>query len=171
MTVGIGSAAPEFTLHDQYHQTVTLSSFRGKHVLLMFYPFAFSRTCQGELCLVRDDLPRLQNDEVKVLAVSVDTPYSLRVWAEQEGFDFPLLSDFWPHGKAAQDYGVFNERAGAAVRGTFLVDPEGIVRWSIVNGPGQARDHAEYAAVLQRFGIGGTAGLKDAQVTSSATGA
>jgi len=171
MTVGIDSPAPEFTLLDQYRQSVTLSSYRGKHVLLLFYPFAFTGTCQGELCSVRDDLPRLQNDEVQVLTVSVDTPYSHRVWAEREGFDFPLLSDFWPHGKVAQDYGVFDERMGAALRGSFVIDPDGIVRWSVVNGPGEARDHGEYAAVLQRLGVDGTAGPGVAQVTSSAPGA
>jgi mycoredoxin-dependent peroxiredoxin len=137
--VDVGSKAPEFTLKDYNKQEVALSSFVGKKpVLLVFYPFAFSGICTGELCQLRDDFSAFEN--VQVLGVSVDTPFSLRVWAEQEGYQFPLLSDFWPHGAVAQQYGVFNEKAGMANRGTFLIDTEGVVRFAEVNGPGEARD-------------------------------
>ncbi|MFG1645210.1 peroxiredoxin [Amycolatopsis sp. NPDC049252] len=141
MAVEVGSQAPDFTLNDYNKQPVQLSSFRGdKPVLLVFYPFAFSGICTGELCQLRDEFADYDNKGVQVLGVSVDTPFSLKAWAEQEGYQFPLLSDFWPHGDVARSYGVFNEQAGLAVRGTFLIDKEGVVRFAEVNAPGEARD-------------------------------
>ncbi|TDP96143.1 peroxiredoxin [Labedaea rhizosphaerae] len=141
MAVEVGSKAPDFTLNDYNRQAVTLSSFQGeKAVLLVFYPFAFSGICTGELCQLRDEFETYDSDVVQVLGVSVDTPFSLKAWADQQGYQFPLLSDFWPHGKVAQAYGVFNEDAGLAVRGTFLIDKDGIVRFAEVNAPGEARD-------------------------------
>ncbi|MBB5959845.1 peroxiredoxin [Saccharothrix tamanrassetensis] len=141
MAVEVGSEAPDFTLNDYNKQPVTLSSFRGgRNVLLVFYPFAFSGICTGELCQVRDELAAYEDENVQVLGVSVDTPFSLKAWAEQEGYQFPLLSDFWPHGEVAARYGVFNEAAGLANRGTFLVDARGIVRYAEVNAPGEPRD-------------------------------
>ncbi|RZS38838.1 peroxiredoxin [Herbihabitans rhizosphaerae] len=141
MAVEVGSKAPDFTLNDYNKQQVTLSSYQGdKNVLLVFYPFAFSGICQGELCQVRDELASYTDNNVQVVGVSVDTPFSLKAWAEQQGYEFPLLSDFWPHGKVAQEYGVFNEAAGLANRGTFLIDTEGVVRFAEINQPGEARD-------------------------------
>jgi peroxiredoxin len=141
MTVEVGSEAPDFTLNDYNKQPVQLSSFRGdKPVLLVFYPFAFSGICTGELCQLRDEFADYDNKGVQVLGVSVDTPFSLKAWAEKEGYQFPLLSDFWPHGEVARAYGVFNEQAGLAVRGTFLIDTSGVVRFAEVNAPGEARD-------------------------------
>ena len=139
MAVEVGSKAPEFTLKDYNHQQVSLASFAGESaVLLVFYPFAFSGICQGELCQLRDEFGDYEG--VRVLGVSVDTPYSLKVWAEQQNYQFPLLSDFWPHGAVASAYGVFNEAAGMATRGTFLIDREGVVRFAEINGPGEPRD-------------------------------
>ncbi|NKQ59257.1 peroxiredoxin [Amycolatopsis sp. K13G38] len=141
MAVEVGSQAPDFTLNDYNKQAVTLSSFRGdKPVLLVFYPFAFSGICTGELCQLRDEFGDYEGKGVQVLGVSVDTPFSLKAWADQEGYQFPLLSDFWPHGEVAKAYGVFNADAGLAVRGTFLIDTEGVVRFAEVNQPGEARD-------------------------------
>ncbi|MGZ3147686.1 peroxiredoxin [Lentzea chajnantorensis] len=141
MAVEVGSQAPDFTLNDYNKQPVTLSSFRGsKNVLLVFYPFAFSGTCHGELCQVRDEIAAYEDENVQVLGVSVDSVFALKAWATQEGYSFPLLSDFWPHGAVAQAYGVFNDAVGMAVRGTFLVDTGGVVRFAEVNGPGEARD-------------------------------
>ncbi|MFD5829105.1 peroxiredoxin [Lentzea sp. NPDC060358] len=143
MAVDVGAQAPDFTLKDQNKQPVTLSSFRGASaVLLVFYPFAFSGICRGELCQLRDELAVYEDASVQVLGVSVDTPYALKAWAEQEGYRFPLLSDFWPHGAVATSYGVFNSTSGMAVRGTFLVDQAGVVRFAEVNSPGEARDQS-----------------------------
>ncbi|HEX5495818.1 MAG TPA: peroxiredoxin [Mycobacteriales bacterium] len=149
MAVEVGSQAPDFTLKDHNGREVTLSSFRGeKNVLVVFYPFAFSGICTGELCSVRDDLPRYQNDDVQVLAVSVDSPFALKAWADKEHYEFPLLADFWPHGQVARAYGVFNEQVGMAIRGTFLVDRTGVVRFAEANPPGEARDQSRWQKAL-----------------------
>ena len=149
MAVEVGDKAPDFTLKDQHGQPVTLSDFRGeKNVVVVFYPFAFTGVCTGELCAIRDDLSSFNNDEVAVLTVSVDSVFTHRVFAEQQNLDYPLLSDFWPHGDVATAYGVFDENLGAAVRGTFIVDKDGIVRWKVVNAIPDARDQEEYKQVL-----------------------
>ena len=143
MAPEVGTEAPDFTVKDQNNQAVALSSFRGERaVLLVFYPFAFSGICTSELGAVRDDLADFQNDDVQILGISTDHPYALKAWSESQGFDFPLLSDFWPHGEVATAYGVFLEKRGMAVRGTFLVDKAGIVRFAEVNAPGEARDQS-----------------------------
>ena len=145
MAPEVGTEAPDFTVKDQNNQDVTLSSFRGQQaVLLVFYPFAYSSICTGELCAVQDDLEDFQNEDVQILAISVDHPYALKSWAANQGFDFPLLSDFWPHGAISRAYGVFNEDHGMAVRGTFLVDKAGTVRFAEINGPGEPRDQSAW---------------------------
>jgi peroxiredoxin len=148
MAVEVGEGAPDFELVDQHGTPVRLSDFRGKKVVLVFYPLAFSGVCQGELCEIRDDLPNFGGDDVQVVAVSVDSMFSHRAWAEQQGYQFPLLSDFWPHGQVAQQYGVFDDAKGLAVRGTFIIDAEGVVRWKVVNALPDARDLGEYRKVL-----------------------
>jgi mycoredoxin-dependent peroxiredoxin len=149
MTLAVGTIAPDFTLRDQNREEITLSSYRGKQaVLVIFYPFAFTGTCTGELCALRDDLATFQNPNVQVLTISVDSPYTHRVFADQEGYDFPLLADFWPHGAVAQAYGVFNEAGGMADRGTFLIDVDGVIRYVEHNGPGEGRDPDGWRAAL-----------------------
>ncbi|HWC80655.1 MAG TPA: peroxiredoxin [Pseudonocardiaceae bacterium] len=149
MAVEVGGKAPDFTLNDYNREKVSLADFRGqKSVLLVFYPFAFSGICTGELCQVRDEIADYQNDQVQVLGVSVDTPFSLKAWADQEGYTFPLLSDFWPHGEVAKAYGVFNEGGGLANRGTFLIDQDGVVRFAEVNQPGEARDQEAWKKAI-----------------------
>ena len=146
MPIEVGAVAPDFTLKDQNTQLVTLSSYRNvKNVLLVFYPLAFTGTCQGELCKVRDELPTFENDETAILAISVGPPPTHKIWAAEQGYTFPLLSDFWPHGEVAQAYGVFNDTAGFANRGTFVVDKSGIIRFAEMNGPGAARDSSSWA--------------------------
>jgi mycoredoxin-dependent peroxiredoxin len=148
--ISVGEHAPDFTLKDQNNEDVSLSQFSGKQaVLLVFYPLAFTGICTGELCRVRDDLPTFQNDDVQVLTISVDSPYSHKVFSEREGYEFPLLSDFWPHGGVAQAYGVFNEVTGFANRGTFLVDTAGVVRFAEMNSPGDGRDPADWEAAIK----------------------
>ncbi len=149
MAVGIGSVAPDFTLRDQSGAEITLSSFRGlKNVVLTFYPWSFTRTCTSELGVLRDRLPEFENNDTVTLAVSCDSMYVQRVFAEQEGYTFSVLADAWPHGAVASAYGVFVEEKGAAERGTFIIDKAGIVRWSVIHGIGEARDADEYAAAL-----------------------
>jgi peroxiredoxin (alkyl hydroperoxide reductase subunit C) len=149
MAVEVGSEAPDFTLNDYNREKVSLASFQGvKNVLLVFYPFAFSGICTGELCQVRDDLGDYQNDRVQVIGVSVDSPFALKAWAAKEGYEFPLVSDFWPHGEVAKAYGVFNESSGMANRGTFLIDKAGVVRFTEVNQPGEARDQESWKKAI-----------------------
>jgi peroxiredoxin (alkyl hydroperoxide reductase subunit C) len=153
MPIEVGAQAPDFVLKDQNNQEVRLSDFRGqKAVLLVFYPLAFTGTCQGELCQVRDNVGDFANDSVQVLTVSVDSPYSHKVWADQQGYDFPLLADFWPHGAVAQAYGVFNDVKGFANRGTFVIDRAGVVRFAEMNGPGEARDQDGWRKALDSIG-------------------
>jgi peroxiredoxin (alkyl hydroperoxide reductase subunit C) len=149
MAPEVGTEAPDFTLKDQNNQEVTLSSFRGdRSVLVVFYPFAFSGICTGELCAVRDDLGSFQNTDVQILAISVDHPFTLKAWSDAHGYEFPLLADFWPHGRVAEEYGAFNAKAGFALRGTFLVDKTGTVRFAEVNGPGEPRDQEVWKKAL-----------------------
>jgi peroxiredoxin len=142
MSLSVGDRAPEFSLPDQDKQVVSLADLRGTPVLLVFYPFAFSGICTGELCRLRDELTTYTDAGVKVFAISTDPVFSLKAFKAQENLDFPLLSDFWPHGATAQAYGVFNDKAGMALRGTFLVDGEGNVVFSEVNQPGDAREQS-----------------------------
>jgi len=148
--IQVGDEAPDFTLRDQNNEEFTLSSYRGKQaVLIVFYPLAFTGICTGELCVVRDDMPTFENDDVLTVSISVDSVYSHKIFAEREGYEFPLLADFWPHGAVAQAYGVFNDVAGIANRGTFLVDKDGIVRFAEMNSPGEGRDADEWRAAIK----------------------
>lgn len=152
MTLAVGDVAPDFTLSDANKNAVSLSQFRGdKAVLVVFYPFAFTGVCTAELCQVRDELGDYQNDAVQVLAISTDPIPTLKAFAEVQGYTFPMLSDFWPHGAVASQYGVFFEKAGMALRGTFLVDTDGIIRFTEVNQPGEARDQSAWKRALEQL--------------------
>jgi peroxiredoxin len=145
MSLEIGAPAPGFGLRDQHGRTVRLTDFTGERaVALVFYPFAFSGICTGELRELRDNLDVFEDAGVQLVGISCDPMHTQRAWADAEKYDFPLLSDFWPHGEVAKAYGVFGETMGAAIRGTFLVDRRGVLRWSVVNGPGQARPLSAY---------------------------
>jgi peroxiredoxin len=149
MPIEPGQPAPDFELADQHGQTVRLADFRGrKNVVLVFYPLAFSGVCEGEMCALRDNIAELENEHVQLLTVSVDSMFAHRAWADRENLTYPLLSDFWPHGETARAYGVFDEKRGVAVRGTFLIDKEGVVRWSVVNPISQPRDIDDYRKAL-----------------------
>lgn len=149
MTAEVGQLAPAFDLKDQNNQDVRLADFAGrKNVIAVFYPSAFSRTCHGELHAINAALADFQNDDVQVLAISVDSVYAHKVWADQQGFTFPLLADFWPHGAVAQAYGCFDERSGRASRGTYIIDRSGVLRWQVLNAIPDARDQATYLTVL-----------------------
>ncbi len=148
LPVEIGQAAPEFELMNQHGEKISLASFKGeKAVVLLFYPFAFSGTCTGELCALRDDLSAFQNDDVQLLAISCDHMFAQRAFAEQEGYKFPVLSDYWPHGAVAKSYGVFEEARGCATRGSFIIDKTGILRWQVNNG-WVARNIDDYKAAI-----------------------
>jgi mycoredoxin-dependent peroxiredoxin len=153
MAIDVGQSAPAFTLKDQDGADVSLSDFAGsKPVVLVFYPFTFTGICEGELCALRDDLSRYETAGVQVLAVSCDSKNSQKVWAEQQGYTFPLLSDFWPHGATAQAYGVFNDALGCATRSTFVIDRDGtIVDVFETDSLGTPREQASYEAALAKL--------------------
>ena len=152
MPVEVGQEAPDFTLPSGSGEKVTLSDYRGsKNVVLMFYPFAFTGTCTGELCAIRDRYADFVNDDSVVLSVSCDSPHTLRVFSEQENLSHPMLSDFWPHGAVSQAYGAFLEEKGFATRASFVIDKDGIVRWSVINGPGEARSADDYSEALAQL--------------------
>ena len=149
MSLSVGDTAPDFSLPDQDKQVVSLAELRGAPVLVVFYPFAFSGKCTGELCQLRDELSTYTDAGVRVVAISTDPTFALKAFREKEGLGFPLLSDFWPHGATAQAYGVFNEKAGMALRGTFLIDAEGTVAFAEVNQPGDAREQSGWKGAVQ----------------------
>ena len=149
MSLLIGDLAPDFTLPNQFGEDVTLSQFRGvKPVVLVFYPLSFSGICTGELCEIRDNFARFESNDVELLAISVDSKYVQKVFAESEGYKFSVLADFWPHGQVAKDYGVFLEEHGISNRATFVIDTEGVLVAKFVTAPGQARSLDEYDRAL-----------------------
>lgn len=157
----IGTPAPVVTLPDTHGAPVTVGAPGVPPTLVVFVPFAFSRTCTAELGELQAGLPELDAAGVRLLAVSCDPMFALRAWAEQDGYTFGLLSDFWPHGTAARAFGVFDEDQGFARRGSFLLDAAGVVRWSLVHPGGQARPVAAYREAV--VGLAGpAAGVRDA---------
>ena len=147
----LGGPAPDFTLRDQFGQDVTLSSFRGsKAVAIFFYPYAFSGVCTGEMAGIRDRLAEFLTFDTEVLAISCDPVYSLRAFADQDGLNFPLLSDFWPHGEVTRSFDVFDETKGCPLRSSYVVDRDGVVRWA-VHSDGPARDLDEHVRQLQKY--------------------
>jgi mycoredoxin-dependent peroxiredoxin len=147
--LSVGTTAPDFTLRDQNQQPVTLSAFRGaRNVLLVFFPLAFTGICQGELDQLRDHLPDYENDDSVALTVSVGPPPTHKIWSVENGFLFPVLSDFWPHGAVSQAYGVFNAAGGFPNRGTFVIDKAGVIRFAEMKEPGEARDQRVWIDAL-----------------------
>ena len=149
MSLIIGDHAPDFELVNQYGETVKLSDFRGKKpVVVVFYPLSFSGICTGELCEIRDNFAKFEKEDVELLAISVDSKFVQKQFAEHEGYKFSVLADFWPHGSVAQAYGVFIEEAGIANRATFVINKDGELVAKFVTAPGQARSLDEYDRAL-----------------------
>jgi peroxiredoxin len=152
MALENGTHAPDFELSNQFGERVRLSDYRGrKSVALVFFPLAFSGTCTGELCELRDNLQLFESEGIELLGISVDSKHTLRSWAEKQGYDFGLLADFWPHGEVAREYGVFLEEKGFATRATFLIDEGGVIRASFISGPGEARPMGAYRQAVQEL--------------------
>jgi peroxiredoxin len=144
-----GASAPDLTLPDQFGRSTRLSELLvTAPVVLVFVPLAFSSTCQGELGELRDHLGEFADAGVQLVACSVDSKHTLRAWAEREGYDFPLLADFWPHGEVARAYGAFVEPRGFAARATFVIDRDQVVRASFATSPGEPRTLAQYREAL-----------------------
>lgn len=142
----LGSRAPDFSVPDQYGAPTDLSALLDRPLLLVFFPFAFSGTCTDEIRGLSAQFGRYKRDGLAVAAMSCDPMFSLKAWSQELEVAFPLLSDFWPHGEVARAYGVFDEQVGMALRGTFLIGTDAVVRKVLINGPGQARDLAAFTA-------------------------
>jgi peroxiredoxin len=154
MTLIIGDDAPDFSLVNQHGETVTLSDFAGKKpVVLVFYPLSFSGICTGELCELRDNFGTFERENVELLAISVDSKFVQKVFAEQEGYKFSVLADFWPHGAVARTYEVFLEEAGISNRATFVIDKAGKLVAKFVTAPGQPRSLQEYQKALESLNV------------------
>jgi mycoredoxin-dependent peroxiredoxin len=136
----VGQPAPPFTARNQHGESISLAALRGSPVVLIFYPWAFSSICRAELAAVRDNGEQFAAAGARVLAVSCDSMFALRAYADAERIGFDLLSDHWPHGVIATAYGVFDADAGCALRATFVLDGEGVIRWRTVKGIGEQRD-------------------------------
>lgn len=149
MSLAVGDLAPDFTLRDQFGQATSLASYRGeKAVALLFYPFAFSGVCTGEMAEIRHRLADFLTFDTEVLAISCDPVYALRTFADNDGLNFALLSDFWPHGEVARAYGVFDETLGAPRRSSFVIDRDGVVTWSVHSASHEGRDLGEHVREL-----------------------
>lgn len=149
----VGDPAPDFTLRDQHGAEVSLSSFAGeKAVLIVFYPYAFSGVCTGELTGFRDRLGEFETDTTTVVAISCDPIYTQRAFADRDALFFPLLTDFWPHGEVASAYGVFDEASGSPLRSSFVVGKDQRIAWAVHNEMGEARDLDTQATHLAQAG-------------------
>ena len=147
--LSLGGPAPDFTLRDQFGQDVRLSSYRGtKAVVIFFYPYAFSGVCTGEMAGIRDRLAEFLTFDTEGLAISCDPVYSLRVFADQDGLNFPLLSDFWPHGEVTRSFDVFDETKGCPRRSSYIIDKSGLVSWAVHNAMPEGRDLDEHLRQL-----------------------
>jgi peroxiredoxin len=120
--------APDFTLRDAEGRELKLSDYRGKNVVLAFYPADWSPVCTSQLSLYQETLDEIRSHDAEVLALSVDGYWSHKAWGAQHNISFPLLSDFWPHGEVARQYGVFREQDGISERALFFIDKQGVIR-------------------------------------------
>lgn len=149
MVIAPNAPAPSFRLTSHTGESWNLADALEKGpVALVFFPFAFSGICQGELCELRDNIAVFRDAAVQLVGISVDSKFALRAWAETQNFEFPLLSDFWPHGQVARNYGVFSEESGMALRATVLIDRGGVVRASFETAVGEPRSLAAYREAI-----------------------
>jgi peroxiredoxin len=149
MALDIGTPAPGFSLRNQHREKVALDDLKGAKSVIVFIPYAFTDTCQEELCEIRDNLHRFNNSETRVVAITCNTLHSNAMWAEQQGFTFDILSDFWPHGQTAAAYDSFDDRFGYAKRTTYFLDEEGVITTVVKSDElGVARSFDDYKAAL-----------------------
>jgi peroxiredoxin len=152
MAVKTGDRAPDFDLEVSYRERIALSDFLGRsNLLLVFHPFAFTTVCEDEARDLQENLESFTNAGTEIVFVSCDPWPARQAWKQQLGAEYVFASDFWPHGAASRAYGVFNEEVGAPYRGTFLIDREGTVIWSLVKTTGERREELvpETLGVLQ----------------------
>ena len=147
-----GEQAPDFVLPDTHNTPVRLSDLRGEGVLVVFFPFAFSRICHREIAELNERIEDFDAAGVHLLGISCDAVHSQRAWAAQEEFEITLLSDFWPHGHVSAQYGVFDDETGHPGRGSVLIDAQGTVAWTTLSPPGQPRSLTEHLQAARNLG-------------------
>ncbi len=149
MSLETGVPAPGFALQNQRREVVSLEDLKGSKAALVFIPYAFTKTCEGELCEIRDNLHRFNDSGVRVVAITCNTRHANAAWAEQQGFTFDILSDFWPHGETARAYDSFDDVYGYATRTTYFLNEEGVITGVVASDElGVARPFAAYEAAL-----------------------
>ncbi len=131
-----GETAPDFELKSTPDQTVCLHDFRGKNVVLVFYPADWSPVCSDQLALYQQLLPEFDKLNAEILGISVDGIWSHIAFAQNRNIHFPLLSDFNPRGAVASAYGVLDEKAGTSGRALFVIDTKGVIAWSYLSPTG-----------------------------------
>jgi peroxiredoxin len=153
MPVVIGQPAPAFELIDQDRNRVSLDDLAGKKSLIMFIPFPFTGICDAEGCALRDGLGQLDELDANVVVITAHAIPTNKKWAEVNGFTFPILSDYWPHGEVTRVFGNFNEDVGAAMRSTYVIDADGVVRDVIATEAlSIPREHEAQIEALARIG-------------------
>jgi peroxiredoxin len=130
-----GSPAPDFTLRDQDGSRVSLADFRGRRVVLVFYPSDFSPVCTDQLSIYQEVLPQLEEEGAQLVGISVDGAFCHKAFQQHHGLSIPLLADFHPKGEVARAYGVFSDEYGVAARALVMVGPDGVVKWSYLSPP------------------------------------
>ena len=152
MSAQVGSLAPAFSLMDQDRNVVNLNDFKGRNTVIVFIPFPFTGICDGEACTIRDNLAALGGLGASVVVITCHAVQINKKWSDENGFTFPVLSDFWPHGTVATEYSAFNEKVGVANRMSFVLDAEGVVRTIVDSGSlGTAREFAAYTDALDEI--------------------
>jgi peroxiredoxin len=150
VTLEVGAEAPRFELRNQMREQISLDDMKGSKIALVFIPFAFTSTCEGELCEIRDNFEVFEEAEAKVVAITCDTTATNARWAAENGFEFDILSDFWPHGEVSRRYDTFNEKFGYAERTTYFIDEAGTITDLIRSDQlREARPFAHYEAALR----------------------
>jgi peroxiredoxin len=150
MTLTAGTSAPPFELRNQRRERISLYDLNGSRTALVFIPFAFTSTCEGELCQIRDNFEVFEAAGTRVVAITCDTTATNARWAAENGFQFDILSDFWPHGEVSRKYDTFNETFGYAERTTYFVNEVGTITHVIRSDElREARPFAHYEEALQ----------------------
>ena len=143
-----GTPVPEFTLKTEDLEDFTRADLEGRTSVLVFFPAAFSPVCSSELARLKESWPGLDRADVELVTISCDPMFSLRAYSDQARIDFPMLSDFWPHGEVSTAYGVFDRDFGCSKRSTFIVDQESRVRWLVHSAMPDPRSFDDYVGAL-----------------------
>lgn len=151
MPIEVGQKAPDFTLKNQHQKEVSLKDFRGKSVVLAFYPLDFSPVCSKEHACFDEDLKQFEGLNAEVLGISVDSAWAHKAFAEKLGIQYPLLADFHPKGNVAKQFGLYLEDKGITNRATVIIDKEGIVRYIKIYDIPQQRENRELVEALQQL--------------------